>query len=205
GRSSASAQALGRRRRLVVFLQAVYARIAAPLSVAWDTLVVRARGEAAHGIGRHYRLRSGAERADAADVRELLREYDPAASAELPAMYRALFSVDPVRDPRLFVAHRSALQEVVRVERAWQQSAVMGNAVLVVAGTGMGKTSLVQVARLKLATRRVVVVPERDRVDEATLFAFVARELGCAAEPEAIAQALGRGRTAVVVDDLQAW
>jgi Kef-type K+ transport system membrane component KefB len=205
GRSSAKAQALGRRRRLVVFLQAAYARVAAPLSVIWDALVVRARGEAAHGIGRHYRLRSGAERADAADVRELLSEYDTAGGGDLPTMYRALFSVDPVRDPRLFVAHRDALQEVVRVERAWQQSSITGNAVLVVAGTGMGKTSLVQVARLKLATRRVVVVPERDRVDESTLLAYVARELGCAGEPEAIAQALARGRTAIVVDDLQTW
>jgi Kef-type K+ transport system membrane component KefB len=205
GRSSATAQALGRRRRAVVFLQAIYAKIAAPLSVAWGAAVLRARGEAAHGIGRHYRLRSGAERADAADVREILREYDPSAAAELPAMYRALFSVDPVRDPRLFVAHREALQEVVRVERAWQQSPVTGNAVLVVAGTGMGKTSLVQVARLKLATRRVVVVPERERVDEPTLLAYVARELGCAADAEAIAAALARGRTAIVVDDLHMW
>lgn len=203
GRSSASAQARGRRRRLVVLAQAAWVRVGEPAAVAWRAFLRRARGEAAHGIGRHYRLRSGAERADAADVREYLRDMD--VPGELPAMYRALFAADPVRDPRLFVAHREALQEVVRVERAWQQNAATGNAVLVVGGAGMGKTSLVQVARLKLATRRVVVVPERDRVEESSLLAFIARELGCTADVDAIGAALARARSAIVVDDVHTW
>ena len=120
-------------------------------------------------------------------------------------MYRALFAPEPVRDPRLFVAHRKSLQEVVRVERAWQQDPATGNAVLVVGSTGSGKSSLVQVARLKLATRRVIVVPTRDRADEDSVIGVIAREIGCTPDLEALTVALGRTRAAIVIDDLQGW
>lgn len=205
GRTTAAKSKSPRSRRLRHWLETQWARRGEPLRELARTLWKRARGEAAHGIGRHYRLRSGAERADAADVRELLAERDRAENADLPQVYRALFAAEPVRDPRLFVANRKALQEVVRVERAWQQDPATGNAVLVVGSSGSGKSSLVQVARLKLATRRVIVVPTRDRVDEASLIAFIAREVGCTPDAEALTVALGRTRAAIVIDDLQGW
>ncbi len=196
---------VSRAERIRAWGQALYRRYGKPAVELAQRGIRRLRGEAAHGIGRHYRLRSGAERADAADVREYLREQYGEVGAELPPMYRALFSPEPVRDPRLFVANRDALQEIVRVERAWQQAPSQGNAVLVCGGVGMGKSSLVQIARLKLATRRVIVVPTRDRAEEPTLFAYLARELGCEPDAKSVETALARGRTAIVVDDLHEW
>jgi Kef-type K+ transport system membrane component KefB len=203
GRSSARSRTVDRKSRLWATLRARFERVRAPVAEALTRLVRRARGEAAHGLGRHYRLRAGTERADAADVREFVAELVNAGNNDLPPVYRALFSADPVRDPRLFVANRDALQEVVRAERGWQQDPSVGNGVLVIGRSGTGKTSLVHVARLKLAARRVVSVPLRDRVDDGGLRDQIARELGC--EVDGIERALQRSRSAIVVDDLQTW
>ncbi len=204
GRSTSKAQA---RRKAPLFdrLRSIYERVLLPRIERARSLLGRFRGPTADGIGRHYRLRSGAEQADGADIRAYLRDAEATVDAKLPAMYKALFSTDPVRDPRLFVAHREALQEVVRVERAWQQDPSSGNGALVVGASGTGKSSMVQVARLKLSTRRVVVVPERDRVEEISLLGYIARELGCTPDAAAVGLALTRGRSAIVIDDLHTW
>ncbi|MEM6994066.1 MAG: hypothetical protein AAF721_26370, partial [Myxococcota bacterium] len=204
GRSTPKAQAR-KKTALYTRARAFYPRFVEPRVEVIQRLVGRVRGDSKTGIGRHYRLRSGAEQADAADIRGYLRDAEASVDAKLPPMYRALFSTEPVRDPRLFVAHREALQEVVRVERAWQQDSSTGNGALVVGASGTGKSSMIHVARLKLSTRRVVVVPERDRVEEITLLGYIARELGCTPDAAAVGLALTRGRSAIVIDDLHTW
>jgi len=204
GRTTSKTKARSRQTALQQRLVTLYKQVAEPRVQVARGWVRRLQGEAPQSLGRHYRLRSGAEQADAADIRAYLRDAAAAVDAQLPSMYRALFSTKPVRDPRLFVAYRGALQEVVRVERAWQQDATTGNGVLVVGASGSGKSSMVHVARLKLSTRRVIVVPNRSRVEE-SLLGYIARELSCAASPREIEQALSRGRTAIVIDDLHTW
>lgn len=205
GRSMPKASARRRAAPTLNRARSLYKRVVEP-RVAWAQAAIRRfRGETADGLARHYRLRAGTEKADAADIRAYLRDAAATVDAKLPPVYRALFSTDPVRDPRLFVAHRSALQEVVRAERAWQQDPTTGNAVLVVGASGTGKSSMVHVARLKLATRRVVVVPARDRVEETSLLGYIARDLGCTPDAAAVGVALTRGRSAIVIDDLHSW
>jgi len=202
GASGAAAAATPWALRWIVWLRE---KVGDPLRAFVRKWRARIRGEAEHGFGRQYRLRSGAERADAADVRGLL-ERIAVPKEGLPPMYRALFSSEPIRDPRLFVANRHELSEVVRAERAWMQDANSGNGVLVVGPSGSGKSSLLQVARLKLSTRNVVVVPPRDgEPDDGGLFGTIAREVGGSSEFSALLDTLERRRGAIVIDDLQAW
>lgn len=165
-------------------------------------------GQAAEDLALRYRLRVGQPRLDAHAIRSFLDDQRTLRRTRLSGLPGSLFTTEPLRDPRLFVANRDALTAIVRAERAWQAQPTAGNAVLVIGSTGVGKSSTVGIAQLKLATRRVVSVrPLDDRGEQdgesTSLPAAVARALGVADDDAVMQASLRSAPTTVVVDDLQ--
>jgi hypothetical protein len=165
-------------------------------------------GQAAEDLALRYRLRVGQQRLDAHAIRSFLDDQRTLRRTRLSGLPGSLFTTEPLRDPRLFVANREALTAIVRAERAWQAQPAAGNAVLVVGATGTGKSSTIGIAQLKLATRRVISVrPLGDQGQEegesTSLRAAVARALGVADDDAIVQASLRSAPTTVVVDDIQ--
>jgi Kef-type K+ transport system membrane component KefB len=184
---------------------------------AWVTLqgLVRALrtgevGQAAEDLALRYRLRVGAQRLDAHAIRSFLDDQRALRRTRLSGLPGSLFTTEPLRDPRLFVANREALTAVVRAERVWQAQPATGNAVLVTGACGTGKSSTLGIAQLKLATRRVITVrhpgdqggPEAVGSGESPLRAALAHALGVAEDDGAVQASLRSAPTTVVIDDL---
>ncbi len=160
----------------------------------WVSLRERLETVAA-ALSSDYRLRSGRELPSAAAIAKLVEtDNTPRVSRE----YATLFADQTIRDPRFFVANRDVLRTVSKAERTWQQRRT-ANALLVVGGPGSGKTSLLNVATLKLATREIMWLPE----DRGGFLPSLAAELHCAVEFDAIVRRLLDRPRVIVVDDLE--
>lgn len=160
---------------------------------AWSDLARRVSA-AVSGLSEDYRLRSGQASLSASEIAAML----PAPPAHLPREYVALFGEQPIRDPRLFVANREALRRVSKAEREWIDGS-LGNGALVIGGPGSGKSSLLAVAQLRVATRELVWLPLQAR----GLVAALAAALRCPAREEMVLRRLHDRRRVVVIDDLQ--
>ena len=142
-----------------------------------------------------YRLRSGLSLPSAAAIAKLV---EAESRSELGSDYLALFHDRPIRDPRFFVANRNLLKTINRAERSWHQQR-QANAALILGGPGTGKTSLLNVAALKLSTRHLIWL----RDDRKGVVAGLASELHCPVEFDAVLHRLRERPRAVVVDDLE--
>jgi hypothetical protein len=162
-------------------------------------------GQAAEDLALRYRLRVGQQRLDAHAIRSFLEDQRALRRTRISGLPGSLFTTDPLRDPRLFVANREALTTIVRAERTWQAQPAAGNAVLVVGGSGTGKSSTIGIAQLKLATRRVITVRHQGEQDGegASLRAALARALGVTDDDAIVQASLRSAPTTVVIDDLQ--
>jgi hypothetical protein len=187
----------GRAQRLVDTLRVAFRKWGQGLHFA-------EAGQAAEDLAQLYRLRAGIERLDAQGVRALVTAQERLRRTEVPGSYAELFSGEPLRDPRLFVANREVLATLVRAERAWQSQPDAGNAVLVLGTSGTGKSSTLGVARLKVGSRRVVIVRPAAE-GEPSLVAALAHAIGTETSVEGLIQTLRGQRSAIVVDDLHHW
>ncbi|MEM7154637.1 MAG: cation:proton antiporter [Myxococcota bacterium] len=158
-------------------------------------------GQAAEDLALRYRLRAGLELFDAHAIASYLTEQQELRRDRLGGLHASLFSPEPLRDPRLFVANRESLGTIVRAERSWQSDYANGNGVLVVGATGTGKSSTLGIAQLKLGTRRVISV--RPTPEATSLRGALARALGVSDDEDAIDGALRPTPSIVVIDDLQ--
>ncbi len=158
--------------------------------------IVRGRvGALAGTLSSDYRLRSGLTLPSAAAIARIL---ETEGALRVPGDYAALFGTQPIRDPRFFVANREILRTIAKAERTWQ-SRRSANAVLIVGGPGSGKTSLLNVASLKLATRDVTWLDD----ERAGFLGPLASELHCAAELGAVLRRLLDRPRVIVIDDLE--
>jgi Kef-type K+ transport system membrane component KefB len=162
-------------------------------------------GQAAEDLALRYRLRAGLQRLDAHAIRSFLDDQRALRRTRLSGLPGSLFTTEPLRDPRLFVANRDALATVVRAERTWQAQPATGNAVLVVGATGTGKSSTIGIAQLKLATRRVISVRHHDdhEGEGPSLREALARALGVNNDDAIVLASLRAAPTTVVIDDIQ--
>lgn len=202
GHGPAVAQ-VGRMTRLRLRLRHWYVRGLSAARQLLHALQTGEVGQAAEDLALRYRLRAGLERFDAHAIRSFLSEQETLRRGRLEGLHASLFSGEPLRDPRLFVANRDALGTIVRAERAWQSAPSHGNGALVVGPSGAGKSSTLSIAQLKLATRRVVSV--RPTADVTSLRATLASALGVADDEEAVRRALRSAASIVVIDDLQRY
>jgi len=164
-------------------------------------------------LARDYKLRAGLTLPSASAISRMLAQQ---AELPLPREYRMLFDEQPVRDPRFFVVNREPLRRVTRAERNWVQARAsarantqgtrprpVGNAVLVVGGPGSGKTSLLNVAGLKLSTRELLWPITEASGDRCGLLAALALELRCPPEEHEILKRLNERQRVIVIDDLE--
>ena len=161
--------------------------------VTWTDLV-RRFSAAVSSLSEDYRLRSGQALVSATEIAAML----PSPPDHLPRDYAALFAESPIRDPRFFVANREALRSASKAERGWTEGS-SGNGMLVIGGPGTGKTSLLAVSQLKLATREVVWLPVHQR----GLLDALAGELRCPAREQLVLRRLQDRKRVVIIDDIQ--
>jgi hypothetical protein len=166
--------------------------------------IVAETGHDASELAHLYRVQAGIERLDAAAIRALIDRQAELRAACAGETYASWFSPEPVRDPRLFVVHRSALEDVVAAEGVWHRQPELGNAVLVVGASGSGKSSVLGLARLKVAARRVVVLRSAAETTGSIVDAL-ADTLGTEPTPDAVRGALRHQRSVIMIDDLQEW
>lgn len=174
-------------RRVVAVAKAAFGWVRERVTAAWE--VVRR-------VSRDYELESTPQVPSALEV---ARNVETALkSSSLSAGYAPLFEERPVRDPRFFTVHRDVLRRAEAAEREWRRSK-RGNAMLIIGEAGAGKTSLLNVARLKLRTREVVELadPKRRSVVDALMAALHVET------DEGLREALAEFPRAVVVDDLE--
>lgn len=153
-------------------------------------------------LGTELRARTHHGRLDAAGLREHTDRWLLAQG--VPDAYARLFSLQPVREHRLFTAYRSELELVRRAERAWIEGGSGGSA-LIVGAHGAGRSSLLNMAELELTVPRVLRPEPVGSWRETGLDAALANELGCRAQRRSVLKALRKVRTAVLIDDLERW
>lgn len=174
-------------------------------------------GNLVAALTRDYKLRAGLTLPSAASIARMLSAQS---DLELPREYRVLFDEQPIRDPRFFAVNREPLRRITRAERTWAQARqarkredkredkreraqTVGNAVLVVGGPGSGKTSLLNVASLKLGTREVLWPSGDASRSRAGVIAALAGELRCEASEGQVVGRLVERQRVIVIDDLE--
>src|SRR5690606_3189978 len=135
-------------------------------------------GQSADELALRYHLRTGGKRVDAQVIRTYLEDQTRIRAAAIEGLYASLFPAEPLRDPRLFVAHRDALNGVIKAARTWQADHRAGNGALVLGGSGSGKSSTLGIAQLKLGARRVLAIRRRG-LEAQSLLDALSRALGC--------------------------
>ena len=151
---------------------------------------------------QQYKMRGSAGSIDARTIRTFLDRRAKARKVELPVVLDRLLDGSAVADPRLLVLHDAELERIVTTERSWMRGVGAGTTA-VVGASGVGKTSLLSIARLRLGVRRIVFLKHTGRHSHTDLWTSLAREVGVSGER--LADALMRERRAILIDDLHAW
>lgn len=152
-------------------------------------------------LSRELQLRYARATLDARSIRAYLQEWR--ASAELPPTYARLFTLEPLRDRRFFVANRAELDGLLAAERAWTDGGP--SSALVVGRHGSGMTSMLNLLQVEVATRRVLR-PDWSLSERALgILPTLADDLGCEHDFEAVRAAIAAQRTVVLLDELQSW
>lgn len=194
----------GARRELERGVPAATAALAALLARRAGDVVRVARGSARRGLARIGWSRDYGAGATEVRVRPLLPDefnVDPG-SVELPALYRHLFSPDPVKEVRFLVGRGEELAALADARARWE--AGHAAAVVVTGERGSGKTSLINCAlQGALAGLPLSRGEFGERVlDAATLRAKVA-EIVDVADPADLERELGASRRVVVIEELE--
>lgn len=209
-----------RDRVAVVLGKAAPGSVAAPLrrrhrwwAAAYDRLAkrgarVRHRAEAlvrallGRTAVREWIIRTGHARLDAVAMRKYVaRHHAPPSSLALPEVYAELVSPGPIDDDRLATARRTELDALVAVLQPGKNEDF--TSVLVTGERGSGRTSLINLLAHRLARRRVVRLDARYHVRHGGPLGAIALELGVAPEAAAVANALRRAPSIVLLDDLE--
>jgi type II secretory pathway predicted ATPase ExeA len=104
--------------------------------------------------------------------------------AELPLVYRRLFSFRPIQDPDLLVARASDQAAVEQHVERWKRG--LTNALVLTGPAGSGRTSLLNVLRktsFRTAQRHTIELTERV-TNEAAFAELVVRELSLSVDPD---------------------
>lgn len=120
----------------------------------------------------------------------------------VPESYARLFSVEPVREPRLFTAYRAELAQLMAAERQWLHGGP--SSVLLVGQHGSGRTSMLNMCEIEMSSPRVIR-PERGASRDRALLTSLAYQLQTRPHERAVLAELRRVRTTVLLDDMEHW
>ncbi|GBC77470.1 hypothetical protein HRbin08_00948 [bacterium HR08] len=120
----------------------------------------------------------------------------------LPALYRHLFRLEPVQDPRFLVGREQELALIAEARALWEGGRPV--AILIVGQRGSGKTSLLNGAvRRSLAGLEVIRGEFRDRLlTELHMREFLARMVG-ANDAAQLEDVLSASRRVVILEELE--
>lgn len=152
-------------------------------------------------LSRDIQIRYAKTALDARAIRTYLADWG--SDVHLPQSYARLFSLEPLRDRRFFIANRAELEGLVAAERSWLEG---GPSSALVAGRhGSGRTSVLNLCQVELATRRVLRPDWSLSRRELGILPVLADDLGCDPRDASLVAALSAQRTVVLIDDLQSW
>ncbi len=181
------------------------ALLLAPAARWWRTERLRLMGTvqtlASSRLSQELKIRYSGERLDAAGLRRHTARWTQCDS--LPEAYTSLFALQPVREHRLFTAHREHLSMLLDAERHWMSEGPAS--ALIIGAAGSGRTSLLNVVQLELSVPRVLRPQPMGSWQETGVVGALAIELGCRPQRAAVVNALRKVRTAVLLDDLERW
>ena len=118
----------------------------------------------------------------------------------LPQIYRRLFTLEPLRDSRLFSAHRKVLDALPLGDNPEQ-----AHRVLIVGKSGMGKSSLLNVAEMMAVETRVVRLDRNYGTTHLSLISLLARQIGSSNSTRDILLNIAKSPTTVIVDNMDHW
>lgn len=145
----------------------------------------------------HWRQQAGF---DAAGMRGWIeRENSLSQQLELPPLYDKLFSLQPIEDLRLAVAHREVLEQVSR--RVSQRGSRAR--VLLVGEHGTGRSSMLNALELRHQRQRILRLDAFFHLRHEGVVSALAAELSCRDDQRAVVAALKERSTVVLVDDLE--
>ena len=118
----------------------------------------------------------------------------------LPQIYRRLFTLDPLRDSRLFSANRKVLDSLPLGDDPDQ-----AHRVLIVGKSGMGKSSLLNVAEMMAVDTRVVRLDRNYGTTHLSLISLLARQIGSSNSTRDILINIAKKPTTVIMDNMDHW
>ncbi len=137
---------------------------------------------------------------DAAGMRQWIQSVAaPDGQGNLPHLYGKLFSIQPIEDLRLAVAHRTPFELVAK--RVGQRGGAAR--VLVVGAHGSGRTSLLNALELRHQRQRVLRLDAFYHLRHEGIVSALAAELACSDHERAVVAALDQRATVVLIDDLE--
>jgi AAA ATPase domain len=135
-----------------------------------------------------------------ADLKQVLQV--KSAACELPPLYRRLFRLDPIEDPRFLIGREEELHNFGEALHEWESGRFA--AILLVGARGSGKTSLLNCARSTvLAGRSLVVGSFSQRLTTPEQIQAFLRQLLQIPEQASLDSTLAEGRRVVILEELE--
>ena len=137
---------------------------------------------------------------DATDLRRTMEQWQ---GEVLPEEVRRWFGQAPVRDERIFTAHRQTLERIVDDEATWLNG---GRASVLIKGpVGAGKSSLLNMCELELRSARVLRLDAEGPEQTGSLKEAFALALGCSQREGTLFRQLQLQRPVILLDNLEVW
>ncbi len=152
-------------------------------------------------ISRDARRRVLVRDFDSADIREYADRWRSV--GDLPKDYRKLFSLEPVREHRLFSAYETELRTLLSAERDWLGGSRAS--ALLVGAHGSGRTSMLNLCELELSAPRLLRPEPLEWRRDVGIVEALAIELGARPRRSALINALRETKTTILLDDLEQW
>lgn len=159
----------------------------------------RRGGQIFGGVLDELAVRAGQRVVDAQSLRSTLQAIVERDQGD----YATHFSLEPIRDPGRFVAHRELLDDLVTMETKWLRGGA-GSALLV-GEHGSGKSSLLNMLHFRVTASRILRLEPLEWRRQVGITRALAYSLGCAPKVEALRVALSERPTQVLIDDLEQW
>lgn len=119
----------------------------------------------------------------------------------IPDVYVKAFSGEPLEDPRLAVAHRLSLEDLISAVQPGKSEDFAN--VMIIGDRGSGRTTMMNLLTHRLVRHRVVRLDARYHARASGVIGALGAELGVAPTRIAIEGALRRSTTVILIDDLE--
>ncbi len=114
----------------------------------------------------------------------------------LPSVYSRLFTLDPIRDRRFFIAHQQKWHHFEPLTQGFRSE--RSQKILILGDRGMGKTSLLNIAQVDINVEKLIRIESSEAL---SLLQSLANALEVRPQISSILSALRKKQTAVIIDN----